>query len=472
MDIGGRPYVAALSPIVDAEGATIGALFVGQSVEEVEALSASGYRSILLRILAGTVAVVALSAAAAGFGLRSSILPLRRTVAHLAEISREGGDLTLRIEAMGEDETGQLSRHFNAFAERLRSEFSRMKEQVANLGDNAVVLERYSINTSESVLRISNHISEVRDRVVDQSASVAESTSAAERVVRNIEGLDGQIADEAKVIEGSAGAIRGMVEGIDSTTGRVNDLAARVDRLKASSDEGSAAVKAATGEIAEAARQSEKLLELNALISSVASRTNLLAMNAAIEAAHAGEAGRGFAVVADEIRRLAEESAEGARQAEGELKAIKESIDRIVRSSALAEEAFGRIDQSVADTDAGLGLISADMEQQKAGAVGALRSLEDMRRSTDTITAGSEEMRAGSRLVIDEMQRLLGLSATIEGGVRTIADETEKIAAEAALAAEAARMNGRCAAALGAELAPYRTETAEPIPAPPDQDRE
>jgi len=458
VELGGLRFIAELSPLSNGEGEVIGALFVGQSIAAVDEITAEGYRAVLVRILVGTLIAVVLSGLVAAIGLRSSIMPLRRTVELLGEIAREGGDLSRRIEGGGGDETGELARQFNAFAERLRLEFARMKTEATKLHENAAELERISDSTARAVGSISEEIAVVRDRVIEQSASVVESTSAVEQIVGNIGALDRRIADEATAIDGSSASIARMAEGVESTTERVADLVARVGRLKLSSQEGVEAIEESAAAVAETARQSERLFELNDLIASVSSRTDLLAMNAAIEAAHAGEAGKGFAVVAEEIRRLAEESAEGAREAEAELKAVKESIDRIVSASAMAESAFERIGSSILDADAGLEGIAAQMAGQREGIVEVLASLEIMRRATTTITDGSAEMRSGGALVLEEMRRLSGLSTTIEEGVSSIATQAGTIAEEAAAAAAAARVNDASAASLEAALAPYKTE--------------
>jgi methyl-accepting chemotaxis protein len=259
-------------------------------------------------------------------------------------------------------------------------------------------------------------------------------------------------------IEASTASIGEMAGGIESTSERVGGLTKRVNNLKLAAREGAGAIGTATAEVAEAERQSEKLLELNDLITEVASRTNLLAMNAAIEAAHAGQAGRGFAVVADEIRRLAEESSDKAKQTAGELKGIKLCIDRIVEASRSAEAAFARIDESVSLTDAGLIEISTDMGGQRARAAEALRALDAIREATASIKAGSGEMGTGGELALAEMRSLLSLSASLEEGVGAIARESEAISAQAASAATAARLNAEGAEALRAEFSPYRTE--------------
>jgi len=461
LQIEGKPFIASLSPLTDGGGALIGALFVGQSVADVESLTAEGYRAVVLRLLLGTAIAVALSATAASLGLRSSIVPLRHAVDLLRGIATAGGDLTIRIEAQGGRETRALALHFNEFSERLRGEFAFMKAEADKLDANAAGLELSSVAASESVVSIAKEIVALRDRMAEQGSSVAEATSAIEQIAKTIASLDSRISDEAATIEDSSASIAAMAGGIESTTERVGELAQRVARLKLASQEGGEAMALASAEVAEAARQSEKLLELNDLITEVASRTNLLAMNAAIEAAHAGEAGRGFAVVADEIRRLAEESSQRSKQSAAELKSIGLCIDRIVEASRLAGTAFEGIGESVSLTDSGLTAISSDMAGQKAGAGGVLRGLDAMREATAGIKIGSAEMKSGGELALAEMRSILGLTISLEEGIGAIARESDAISSQAAAAAASARLNALGAAALRAGLSPYRTEAAD-----------
>jgi methyl-accepting chemotaxis protein len=308
------------------------------------------------------------------------------------------------------------------------------------------------------VRNITGEMVALRDSIIEQGASVAEATSAIEQIARNIDALDHRIGEETAAIEDSTASIAAMAGGIESTTERMGDLVERVANLKIASQEGGEALASTTVEVAEAARQSEKLFELNDLITEVASRTNLLAMNAAIEAAHAGQAGKGFAVVADEIRRLAEESAERAKQTAGELQGIKSCIDHIVDATSLAETAFARIGRTVKLTDSGLAVIAGDMVSQKAGGLAVLRGLDAMREATTSIKSGSSEMKTGGVLALAEMRRILGLSTGLEEGVGEIAREAQAISTQSAGVATAARLNAEGAEALRAQLAPYRTE--------------
>jgi methyl-accepting chemotaxis protein len=453
----GEPYMAYLSPLQDATGASIGALFVGQSLAEVDGLISQGYKAIALRTILSVAAAVALIALAAGIGLRASLVPLRRTVSALARISAEGGDLTQRIEAARRDETGELALAFNGFLERLRGEFSRMKAVAADLGRGAVELESSSASAASSSLRISGELEALRGGIALQRSHVAESTSAIEQISKSLEALDRRVIEGLSGIEDSSAAITQIARGIESESSRITGLVGRVTDLKKAAGKGSEALEAASAEILQVARLSERILELNELMASLSSRTDLLAMNAAIEAAHAGDAGKGFAVVADEIRNLAEESGERAKETAEELAAIKAGIDRIVASSRGVETVFAKIDDSIARTDLDLAAIARDVAESEASARGIASGLGLSSAATRAIRAGSSEMAAGGRLALGEMRSLLELATAIEDNASRIAQEAGGISAQAAALASGATENAAGAAALDAELSAYRT---------------
>jgi methyl-accepting chemotaxis protein len=180
-------------------------------------------------------------------------------------------------------------------------------------------------------------------------------------------------------------------------------------------------------DIQEIARESEGLLEINAVMENIASQTNLLSMNAAIEAAHAGEAGKGFAVVADEIRKLAESSGEQSKTISSVLKKIKESIDKITKSTDAVLNKFEAIDTGVkivADQEEN---IRNAMEEQGEGSKQILDAIGQLNDITQLVKSGSVEMLEGSKEVIQESKNLEMVTQEITNGMNEMATGADQI---------------------------------------------
>jgi methyl-accepting chemotaxis protein len=180
-------------------------------------------------------------------------------------------------------------------------------------------------------------------------------------------------------------------------------------------------------DIQEIARESEGLLEINAVMENIASQTNLLSMNAAIEAAHAGEAGKGFAVVADEIRKLAESSGDQSKTISNVLKKMKSSIDKITNSTENVLTKFEAIDLSVRTVAEQEDNIRAAMEEQNQGSKQVLQSAGDLSEITRQVKSGSDEMLEGAKEVIQESNNLEKATQEITGGMNEMASGADQI---------------------------------------------
>jgi methyl-accepting chemotaxis protein len=180
-------------------------------------------------------------------------------------------------------------------------------------------------------------------------------------------------------------------------------------------------------DIQEIARESEGLLEINAVMENIASQTNLLSMNAAIEAAHAGEAGKGFAVVADEIRKLAESSAEQSKTISGVLKKIKGSIDKIIKGTDNVLLKFEAIEGGVKTVSDQTQNIRSAMEEQEIGSRRILEVISALNEITRQVKSGSVEMLDGSKEVIQESKNLEMATQEITNGMNEMAAGAEQI---------------------------------------------
>ena len=160
---------------------------------------------------------------------------------------------------------------------------------------------------------------------------------------------------------------------------------------------------------------SDILMETSGIIQNIAAQTNLLSMNAGIEAAHAGEAGKGFAVVAGEIRKLAEESSSHGKTISNMLKDLKEKIERVSDSASVIEKHFDSISELVEKTKAMEHTIMDAMNEQNKGNEKILHTIDVINEVTHQVKDISHEMLTGSNLISDEMKKLARLSDNIAG---------------------------------------------------------
>lgn len=177
--------------------------------------------------------------------------------------------------------------------------------------------------------------------------------------------------------------------------------------------EGKNGANTANSVVKQIAERSDALLEASLIIQNIASQTNLLAMNAAIEAAHAGETGKGFAVVADEIRKLAEESNAQGKQIGGVLKESIEIIRTLIAAGNGAEQTFDKVYELATRISAQEDFITRSMQDQMNANKEVLAAIKDINITTNTVQAGSSEMLSGSGEVAQEMNKLDGLTQVI-----------------------------------------------------------
>jgi PAS domain S-box-containing protein len=217
-----------------------------------------------------------------------------------------------------------------------------------------------------------------------------------------IEQLNVNVTEQAAAVTESAAAIEEMVASIKAVTNALSINADKVKELQAASRVGHDGINDVVADIRGIAKESESLLEINSVMENIASQTDLLSMNAAIEAAHAGESGRGFAVVAEEIRKLAESSSEQSKTIGLVLKTIKDSIDKITRSTETVLNRFQEIDsgiKTVAEQEDGV--LNA-MEEQKRGSGQILQAIGRVSDITHSVKNDAQQMMERQQVAMRE----------------------------------------------------------------------
>jgi len=428
MIFGILPHTAYYFPLMGWGGTPIGMFFVGFSTQYVMDTIA-GVQAFTSRTtshiqrfmtITGIIALVVVGGAMLLYLLRI-LKPMDRLMNNLNEMANGDVDLTKRLPITGRDEIAKTSGFFNQIMEDFRKMIATIKQQVGTLNDIGTDLAGNMTETASAMNQITANIQSIKGRVINQSASVTETNATMEQVTVNIDRLSEHVERQTNAVSESSAAIEEMLANIQSVTTTLVKNVENVRELKESADEGRSSLQEVVEDIQGIARESEGLLEINSVMENIASQTNLLSMNAAIEAAHAGEAGRGFAVVADEIRKLAESSSEQSKVIGNVLKKIRESMDKITRSTDRVLDRFEAIDQGVTLVAEQEETIRNAMEEQGHGSKQVLQMSGLVNEITQQVKGGSQQMLEGSKEVIQESKNLERATQEITNGMNEMA---------------------------------------------------
>ncbi|MCL2192430.1 MAG: methyl-accepting chemotaxis protein [Treponema sp.] len=374
---------------------------------------------LILMVLV-TIGITALTAQVIG-------KPIVRVADTLRNIAQGEGDLTAEVKTDSGDEIGKMAGYFNQTLGRIKSLVVDIKDEGATLSNIGNDLATNMNETAASVHKIASNVKTIKGRVAAQSASVSQTNTTMNRLVTNIDALDDHVEKMSNSVASASSAIEEMAANIRSVTETLNKNSENVKALMNASEVGRRGLHGVAGDIKEIARESEGLFEINAVMENIASQTNLLSMNAAIEAAHAGEAGKGFAVVASEIRKLAENSSRQSQTISTVLKKIKGSIDKITSSTGNVLERFESIDQGVKVVAMQEDNILHAMEEQEAGSRQIVDGVIEITEITRQVKTGSNEMLASAKAVIKESEALENVTREINSSMTEMASESDTV---------------------------------------------
>ena len=272
-------------------------------------------------------------------------------------------------------------------------------------------------------------ITEAAELVRTQGASVTAATASVSQITGSLERLNHMIEEQAANVIESSASVEQMLSNIESVKKNVDRMGESFQALGASTDDGKAKLSRLAVIIEQIAQQSEQLEQANKAIKNIASQTNLLAMNAAIEAAHAGDAGRGFAVVADEIRKLAEMSAGQSREITANIGGMRKEIQEGAAASGAAEDSMGAIVGQTGLLGNQASQIQHAMDEQNAGSRQILEATAEINSITQQVRGGSNEMVAGSAAIDTEMRKLLDASGQVQARMTALLAKTDEITA-------------------------------------------
>lgn len=363
------------------------------------------------------------------FVLISSIVvkPILTVGGNLHEIARGEGNLTVDLPIRGNNEISDLSHSFNVFQAKLSSLINKTRASFVQLQAVGYELNANSIQTSASLHEITANIASIRNEIAKQSAASLTASETIKSVNSTVLTLCDRLEAQFGNIQVSSSAIEQMVANIKSVSNVVGALGSEHEELVHAAEDGRTRLSQVNEKVTMILANSENLEEANVLIANIASQTNLLAMNAAIEAAHAGESGKGFSVVADEIRKLAENSASQSKTTSDMLKQITASIKSATVSSREAEKAFQSIMEHIGKTTILEQQIDAAMKEQTTGSTQILENIQAINESSVAVRESAKDINHLNERITTEIETLNQISYQINGSIDEITLGTEEV---------------------------------------------
>lgn len=337
------------------------------------------------------------------------------------------GDTTARINYKTNDEIGRLMEYFDLSIEHMGIMLKTLVKETSQMVEIGNTLSNDMTLTTNSAKHVTNNIHGIQEEILRQASSVTEILSTIEQAIRIIELLDESIDKQNASVGNGLHQMEGIMKSISTITEMLQKNNELIKNLLVKTIQGKDGARMANEVVTQIAEKSDSLLEASLVIQNIASQTNLLAMNAAIEAAHAGESGKGFAVVADEIRKLAEESNAQGKQIAVSLKETIEIIKNLITAGNGAESIFGEVYDLTNNISGQEDLIEQELKEQAKGTNVAFNMMKDIRDVAVGIKDGSSEMLEGNHAVADEMKKLDALTRIINDSMNEMTQGANEI---------------------------------------------
>jgi methyl-accepting chemotaxis protein len=363
------------------------------------------------------VVLVLIAAVIGAIFSSDQIKQLKRINKRLGELLSGGGDLTARLSIIHFNELGELTSLINEFVNNIYRLILEVKEAAGEISGSSESLNSFINKMSGFIDDLNKSSGLASQSMGKQEDVVSNTTKIIEEMLQAIETVTNNVNIQANYIEQSSSAVTEMTSSINSITAITAKAHHLSDQLAELAQVGDDKVQDTINAIKDLEKASNLVNEIIEMISYLASQTDLLAMNAAIEAAHAGEYGKGFAVVADEIRNLAIKSGESSNQIVEQIKAMNTLVVKGVDLSLETGEALQKIKDDTRKNTEIITSVAGSMREQKIGAEEILSAVQSVVKATDEIKQLTSNQYKMSSVIREMMGSLVEASDKIKEAV-------------------------------------------------------
>jgi len=411
-------FISAFDPVMQNNkvAAILGADY---DISKVKAYELGAQLSLIISIIAAAALALILS--------MSLIRPIRELEKIADAISKM--DFSFILKKFRKDEIGNMQKALVKIRDNLKEAIDKLNKNLEKITGDSEQLNAVISESSDALEIITGNMEKMKLDTESQTISVMETSGAIDKIVGSIDSLNEAVYAQASHITQSSAAIEQMVAHIDSIRQVASNAGKTADMISESSSDGQVKLRRLADEISAIHEQSVMLQKANKTIADIAAKTNLLAMNAAIEAAHAGESGKGFAVVASEIRKLAELSSKESNSISSEINKMEQRITQMTSVSTDTVKSMELMFTEIKALDQSFGVMSSAVEEQSAGGSQILTALRALQEITGKVKEGADNIHQQSGAIQSAADKLESITQKVANQAIEVNTASGRIAA-------------------------------------------